>query len=31
LAPLDTPANARAAIATYVPDIKRPYLQTATF
>jgi len=30
LAPLDTPANARAAIATHVPDIKRPYLQTAT-
>lgn len=30
LAPLDTTAHARAAIATYIPDIKRPYLQTAT-
>jgi hypothetical protein len=30
LAPLDTTADARAAIATYIPDIKRPYLQTAT-
>src|SRR5207249_10939235 len=27
---LDTPANARAAIATYAPNIKRPYLQTGT-
>ena len=30
LAPLDTTANARAAIATFVPDIKRPYMQTST-
>ncbi|NDQ55571.1 MAG: TonB-dependent receptor [Acidipila sp.] len=30
LAPLDTTANARAAIATFIPDIKRPYAQTAT-
>ncbi|HXN21314.1 MAG TPA: carboxypeptidase regulatory-like domain-containing protein [Candidatus Dormibacteraeota bacterium] len=30
LAPFDTPAHARAAIATFVPDIKRPYLQTTT-
>jgi hypothetical protein len=30
LAPFDTPADARAAIATYVPNIKRPYTQTAT-
>jgi hypothetical protein len=30
LAPLDTTANARAAIATYIPDIKRPYSQTST-
>lgn len=30
LAPFDTPAHARAAIATFVPDIKRPYLQTST-
>ncbi len=30
LAPMNTPAQARAAIATYVPDMKRPYLQTAT-
>lgn len=28
LAPFDTPSNARAAIATYVPNIKRPYMQT---
>jgi len=30
LAPLDTPEHARAAIATYIPDIKRPYMQTST-
>jgi Carboxypeptidase regulatory-like domain len=30
LAPLDTTADARAAIATFIPDIKRPYVQTAT-
>ena len=30
LAPFDTPAHARAAIATYIPNIKRPYLQTST-
>ena len=30
LVPFDTAAHARAAIATYVPDIKRPYLQTTT-
>ena len=31
LAPLDTPEHARAAIATYIPDIERPYVQTSTF
>jgi hypothetical protein len=30
LAPFNTTAAARAAIATFVPDIKRPYLQTTT-
>jgi hypothetical protein len=30
LAPFDTPADARAAIATFIPNIKRPYLQTTT-
>jgi hypothetical protein len=30
LAPFNTPAAARAAIATLIPDIKRPYLQTTT-
>ena len=30
LAPFDTPEHARAAIATYIPNIKRPYLQTST-
>ena len=30
LAPFDTPEHARAAIATYIPNILRPYLQTST-
>src|SRR6266850_2574367 len=30
LAPMDTQAHARAAIATHIPNIERPYLQTTT-